>query len=198
MLFRSAIFMSPDIDEAYARVRGFEVSSGILERYEAHDSLTIAGFAQDVAAWLDAQDDPNLRLNFFVDEIGQYIGSSTPLMLNLQTIAENLNTYCKGRSFVFVTSQEALEGVIGHRTKRSGEDFSKIRDRFRTTLKLESQDVEEVVARRLLTKTDTASNELAKVWDDNRTRLKHLFEFRDNSRTHGSYQIGRASCRERV
>lgn len=160
----------------------------VLGRYEARDRLTIQGFAQDVAAWLNAQDDPKLRLNFFVDEIGQYIGSSTELMLNLQTIAENLNTYCKGRSFVFVTSQEALEGLIGHRSKRDSEDFSKIKDRFRTSLKLESQDVEEVVSRRLLTKTDGASNHLAGVWDAERTRLKHLFNFRDDSRSYTNYR----------
>ena len=29
------------------------------------------------------------RLNFFVDEVGQFIGSNTKLMLNLQTIAES-------------------------------------------------------------------------------------------------------------
>lgn len=184
----SAIFMSADIDEAYARVRGREVSADILDRYEARDRLTISDFAKEVARWLDAQDNPNMRLNFFVDEIGQYIGSSTELMLNLQTIAENLNTYCRGRSFVFVTSQEALEGLIGHRTTRTGEDFSKIKDRFRTSLKLESQDVEEVVSRRLLTKTDAASNLLAGVWDDERSRLKHLFEFRDDSRSYNNYR----------
>ena len=46
--------------------------------------------------WLDKQDDPNFRLNFFVDEAGQFIGSDTKLMLNLQTIAESLNTKCAG------------------------------------------------------------------------------------------------------
>jgi hypothetical protein len=30
------------------------------------------------------------RLNFFVDEVGQFISENTKLMLNLQTIAETL------------------------------------------------------------------------------------------------------------
>ena len=34
-------------------------------------------------------------------------------MVNLQTIAESLNTYCKGRAWIIVTAQEALDKVVG-------------------------------------------------------------------------------------
>ncbi|MEI2834974.1 MAG: hypothetical protein V9G25_09400 [Acidimicrobiia bacterium] len=61
----------------------------------------------------------------FVDEVGQFIGSNTKLMLNLQTIAESLNTKCKGNAWVFVTSQEDMDKVVGDRTKDQGNDFSK-------------------------------------------------------------------------
>ena len=98
--------------------------------------------------------DPNFRLNFFVDEVGQFIGSNTKLMLNLQTIAESLNTKCAGRAWVFVTSQEDMEKVIGDRTKQQGNDFSKIQARFKTRVKLTSADVEEVIRKRLLEKND--------------------------------------------
>ncbi len=74
----------------------------------------------------------DFRLNFFVDEVGQFIGSDTKLMLNLQTIAESLNTKCAGRAWVFVTSQEDMEKVIGDRTRQQGNDFSKIQARFKT------------------------------------------------------------------
>ncbi len=99
-------------------------------------SVSIEDFADEVKAWLDKQNDPSFRLNFFVDEVGQFIGSNTKLMLNLQTIAESLNTKCAGRSWVFVTSQEDMEKVIGDRTRQQGNDFSKIQARFKTRLKL--------------------------------------------------------------
>ena len=52
-------------------------------------------------------------MNFFVDEVGQFIGENTQLMLNLQTIAETLSTICDGQAWVFVTSQGDLDKVLG-------------------------------------------------------------------------------------
>jgi hypothetical protein len=75
-------------------------------------------------------------------------------MLNPQTIAESLNTKCGGRAWVFVTSQEDMEKVLGDRTRQQGNDFSKIQARFNTRLKLTSADVEEVIRKRLLEKND--------------------------------------------
>ena len=48
-----------------------------------------------------------------MDEIGQFIGQDTHLMLNLQTITENLGTVCGGRAWVVVTSQEDIDAVLG-------------------------------------------------------------------------------------
>ena len=39
----------------------------------------------------------DFRLNFFVDEVGQYIAENIKLMTNLQTIAESLATKSRGR-----------------------------------------------------------------------------------------------------
>ena len=63
-------------------------------------------------AWIDKQV-PNFRLNFFVDEVGQYIADNVKLMTNLQTIAESLNTKCKGQAWMIVTSQQDMEAIIG-------------------------------------------------------------------------------------
>ena len=53
------------------------------------------------------------RIVFLVDEVGQFIGTDTHLMLNLQTITEELGTVCKGRAWVVVTSQEDIDAVLG-------------------------------------------------------------------------------------
>ena len=138
-------------------------------------------------SWLDKQDDPNFRLNFFVDEVGQFIGSDTKLMLNLQTIAESLNTKCAGRSWVFVTSQEDMEKVIGDRTRQQGNDFSKIQARFKTRLKLTSADVEEVIRKRLLEKNDAGTAALRKIYADQHANFKTLFDFVDGAKTYRNY-----------
>ena len=81
---------------------------------------------------------PNHRIMFLVDEVGQFIGSDTHLMLNLQTITEQLGTICDGRAWVVVTSQEDLDSVLGDLTKAKQQDFSKIQGRFKTRLSLSS------------------------------------------------------------
>ena len=76
------------VDQAYARITGLDGSTDILKTYQDTYSVSIEDFADEVRVWLDKQP-AGYRLNFFVDEVGQFIGSNTHLMLNLQTIAES-------------------------------------------------------------------------------------------------------------
>ena len=104
-----------------------------------------------VKAYLDKQG-PDHRLIFLVDEVGQFIGSDTHLMLNLQTITEDLGTICQGRAWVVVTSQEDIDAVLGEMKTSIANDFSKIQGRFKTRLSLSSANVDEVIQERLLAK----------------------------------------------
>ncbi|WP_315773571.1 BREX system P-loop protein BrxC [Rhodococcoides kroppenstedtii] len=166
-----------NIDQAFAEINGSE-SLGIIRQYSANHSVSIEDFANEVSAWLDLQPD-GYRLNFFVDEVGQFIGTNTQLMLNLQTIAESLATKCNGRAWIFVTSQEDMEKIGGDRTKQQASDFSKIQARFKSRLKLTSQDVEEVIRKRLLSKTDGATTEVEAIYDAEQANFKTLFDFVD-------------------
>jgi hypothetical protein len=176
----------PSIDRAFAEVNG-GTADGIIKQYSASYSVSIEDFAGEVKVWLDKQADPTFRLNFFVDEVGQFIGSDTKLMLNLQTIAESLNTKCAGRSWVFVTSQEDMEKVIGDRTRQQGNDFSKIQARFKIRLKLTSADVEEVIRKRLLEKNEAGVSALGKIYADQHANFKTLFDFVDGAKTYRNY-----------
>jgi len=176
----------PSIDRAFAEVDG-GTADGIIKQYSASYSVSIEDFADEVKAWLDKQADPMFHLNFFVDEVGQFIGSDSKLMLNLQTIAESLNTKCGGRSWVFVTSQEDMEKVIGDRTRQQSNDFSKIQARFKTRLKLTSADVEEVIRKRLLEKNEAGLHELSRIYTDQHANFKTLFDFVDGAKTYRNY-----------
>ncbi|QMU74589.1 BREX system P-loop protein BrxC [Streptacidiphilus sp. PB12-B1b] len=176
----------PSIDRAFAEING-GTADGIIRQYSASHSVSIEDFADEVKAWLDKQGDPTFRLNFFVDEVGQFIGSDTKLMLNLQTIAESLNTKCGGRAWVFVTSQEDMEKVIGDRTRQQGNDFSKIQARFKTRLKLTSADVEEVIRKRLLEKNDAGVGALSVIYSEQHANFKTLFDFVDGAKTYRNY-----------
>ena len=114
--------------------------------------MSVEDFA-NVGQIFIAKQEKGYRLNFFVDEVGQFIADNTRLMLNLQTIAESLNTFCKGQAWIIVTAQEALEKVVGDISASQSNDFSKIQARFNIRLPLTSRNVEEVIQKRLLKKS---------------------------------------------
>lgn len=176
------------VNEAYAQVAGIDAMTApdILKTYQDTYSVSIEDFADEVKAWLDKQE-KDFRLNFYVDEVGQFIGNNTHLMLNLQTIAESLSTKCEGRAWIMVTSQEDMDRVIGDRTKQQGNDFSKIQARFKTRVKLTSADVEEVISKRLLGKNDTGTAALSTVYAAESANFKTLFDFVDGAKTYRNY-----------
>ncbi|MEH0557026.1 BREX system P-loop protein BrxC [Streptomyces sp. B21-101] len=177
-----------NVAKAYAMVTGQTegAPTNILTKYRNEYSVSIEDFAGEVKVWVDKQEE-GFRLNFFVDEVGQFIGSNTHLMLNLQTIAESLNTKCQGRAWVFVTSQEDMDKVVGDRTKQQGNDFSKIQARFRTRVKLTSADVEEVIRKRLLEKSEAGQSALVTVYAEQHANFKTLFDFVDGAKTYRNY-----------
>lgn len=136
--------------------------------------LSIEQLVKEIKEYIDSKG-KNFRLLFMIDEVGQYIGSDGSLMLNLQTIVEEIGSKCGGRVWVMVTSQEAIDSI----TKISGDDFSKIQGRFNTRLSLSSSSVDEVIKKRILAKTDSAANMLALNYSKNCAVLKNLFTFND-------------------
>lgn len=179
------ILVEPAVEKAYAEISGTTLARPLTAYRESY-TVSIESFAEEVAAWLDQQSDSRTRLGFFVDEIGQFIGQDTKLMLSLQTIAESLFTKCHGRAWVMVTSQEVMDSIIGDQTKQQRQDFSKIQARFAIQLKLDSKNVREVVSKRLLEKTPEGASTLGSVFDKNVDRFPSLFAFRDQ-RTYRNY-----------
>ncbi len=158
-----------------------------LDNAEQNFPLTIENFASWVKAYLDSKGKQH-RIVFLVDEIGQFIGQDTNLMLSLQTITENLGTVCAGRAWVVVTSQEDIDAVLGEVKASKANDFSKIQGRFKTRLSLSSANVDEVIQARLLEKTATVSDELATIYQQKADIIKSQLSFVNTRMTFNSYQ----------
>lgn len=139
---------------------------------EDTNELSIAQLVADIKEYVDGKG-KDFRLLFMVDEVGQYIGDDGDLMINLQSLVEEIGTRCRGKVWVMVTSQEAIDSVI-HIT---GDDFSKIQGRFNTRLSLSSSSVDEVIKKRVLAKTEEADQLLCMVYDKEHAVLKNLFTF---------------------
>lgn len=169
----SYIFFEDDIVECLVDVLGMSETAARnwFNGTETAD-ISIDQLVAEIKKYIDSKGKDN-RLIFMVDEIGQYIGSDSDLMLNLQSIVEEIGSKCGGRVWVMVTSQEAIDSV----TKIIGDDFSKIQGRFDTRLSLSSSSVDEVIKKRILEKNDAAKEMLKMNYEKNSGVLKNLFTF---------------------
>ncbi|PAF31703.1 BREX system P-loop protein BrxC [Paenibacillus sp. 7516] len=138
--------------------------------------ISIEKFSKDVKEYI-AQKGSNFHLIFLVDEIGQYIGDSRQLMLNLQTLAEDLGTHCQGKVWIMVTSQESIDSIV----KVKGDDFSRIQGRFDTRLSLSSISVDEVIKKRILDKKEHVADKLKLLHHEKSATLKNLMSFKDST-----------------
>ena len=158
-----------------------------IDGAEGSFALTVENFCKWVKDYLDSKG-PEQRLLFLVDEVGQFIGGDPRLMLNLQTITENLGTRCRGRAWVVVTSQEDIDAVLGEMKTSKANDFSKIQGRFTTRLSLSSANVDEVIQSRLLAKQEEVKDTLVSLFDKKGDVLKHQLTFSNVGMTMRPYQ----------
>lgn len=169
-------FIQDEIVETLAEI-GYmsEESSRIFcEKAAGEYPYQIESFANLVNKYIEKKGN-NHHVVFLIDEIGQYIGDDSKLMLNLQTVTENLGTFCGGKAWIIVTSQQDIDSI----TKTKGNDFSKIQGRFDTRLSLSSANVDEVIKKRILAKNKTGKQTLEILYENKATIIKNLIVFND-------------------
>jgi len=149
-----------------------EAARNWYNKAEENYTISVDKFAKRVKEYIELKG-RNHHVVFFVDEMGQYIGDNSGLMLNLQTVVEDLGTECGGKAWVVVTSQQDIDSV----TKVKGNDFSKIQGRFNTRINLSSANVDEVIKRRILQKKPVAIDTLKLLYDGKSSILKNLITF---------------------
>ena len=163
------------IIKALVAVRGMteESAKAFVEDQTRNFTNTTEDFAKIVSKYCQAN---KARVVFLMDEVGQFIGDNTQLMLNLQTCVEDLGKFCRGQAWVVVTSQQELKAMIDS-TKDKQQDFSKIQGRFNTRLLLSGANADEVIKKRILEKKDTAVTPLRALYEANSSKLSNLILF---------------------
>lgn len=137
--------------------------------------MSIAQLVSEIKEYIESKPD-NFRLLFMIDEVGQYVGTDTDMLLNLQSLAEKIGSECNGKVWVVATGQEAIDEII----KVRADEFSRIQARFKTRLSLSSSSVDEVIQKRILKKTPEAVSTLESVYGQNDSVLRNLFSFTDS------------------
>ena len=169
----SFAFFEDDVVETLKRVLGMseEAARNWFNGTETVET-SIAQLVSEIRDYVNTKSD-NYRLLFMIDEVGQYVGDNRDHLLNLQSLVEDIGNKCEGKVWVMCTGQEALDEII--RTRQ--DEFSRIKARFKTTLSLSSTSADEVIQKRILSKTPEAEKKLEEVYDVNASVLNNLLKF---------------------
>ena len=149
--------------------------------------IAIEDFAERVHQYIERT---GKRVVFLVDEIGQFISTDSKLMLNLQTMTEELGVRCHGKAWIIVTAQEDIDSMTVNMdvTAGSKNDFSKIQGRFKTRLSLTSVNADEVIRERILKKNEAGTMTLKALYDSEETVILNAVDFKDSGREMKKYK----------
>jgi hypothetical protein len=169
-------FEQDDIIEALVNCnyQSREALARLFETDGSNYHFSVEKFADKVKKYCESKGEDH-QVIFLIDEVGQYIGENSELMLNLQTVVEELGTKLAGKAWIVVTSQADIDTITKEKVK--GYDFSKIQGRFDTRLSLSSANVDEVIKKRILAKQQAYEETLASYYSDKKTILKNLLTF---------------------
>ncbi len=183
-------FFQEDIQKSLAHAMDISVPDAEKWFEESEDTFNVNAerFCEWVKNYLDNHPEPNKRILFLVDEIGQFIGKNTDRMLKLQTLAENLGTICKGRAWIVVTAQADMDATLGEFSSAESDTFSKIAARFNTRLSLSGANVDEVIEQRLLRKKPEAESDLKAIYAKEGDILKNQIIFDSTGPTLRSFE----------
>jgi len=169
----------------------FQSREAIVRMFESDGQnyhLSVEKFAKKLERYCKSKGNEH-QIIFLIDEIGAYIGNDNKLMLNLQTVVEELGTLLKGKAWVIVTSQADIETALKQITEKDKkQDFSKIQARFDTRLSLSSANVDEVIKKRILKKKEKPEEILAAFYAEKKIVLKNLISFSQGSAEMKNYK----------
>lgn len=169
-------FYEDDIVAALMKVLGMSEASA-RNWFDGTETteMSIAQLVLEIKEYIESKPD-NFRLLFMIDEVGQYVGKDTDMLLNLQSLIEKIGSECKGKVWIVATGQEAIDEII----KVRADEFSRIQARFKTRLSLSSSSVDEVIQKRILKKKPEALSTLEDIYNHNDSVLRNLFSFTDS------------------
>lgn len=140
---------------------------------KADRDFTIEELVAELKEYITTQPD-DYRLVFLMDEVSQYIGNNTDLLLNLQTIVEGFGEHLDNKVWVVCTAQQDLSNLVTETGKKS-DGFGKIMGRFETLISLDSQDAAYITQKRVLEKNTNGTKVLTQYYKDNKGAIENQF-----------------------
>lgn len=145
----------------------------LREAIKADRDFTIEELVAELKEYIQTQPE-DYRLVFLMDEVSQYIGTNTDLLLNLQTIVEGFGEHLNNKVWVVCTAQQDLSDLVTDTGKKS-DGFGKIMGRFETLISLDSQDAAYITQKRVLEKNTEGTRVLTQYYKENKGAIENQF-----------------------
>ena len=149
----------------------------LLVYSSAIEDFSASKFKIELEKYLNYQ--PDETLVFIFDEASEAISQNKFSLLDLEGISEALSGISK-KVWTIAIAQEKLDDVINNANVNRSQ-LTKVTDRFKTKIHLESTEVDVIIRSRLLQKTEAGHHQLVKYYTKNEglisdaTNLKSLF-----------------------
>ncbi len=178
-------FMLGDVLDTASAVAEIDVEStrAALQR-EA--SPTTDEFVDELERYLG--DKPqDYRLVFLVDEVSQYMQGEPNLLVDLQTIIEQIGDRLGDQMWIVCTAQQELEELVETAKEKQQADYSygKIISRFETYLPLESQQADLITKKRVLAKKPEGKEALRDFFEEQEEPIRNQFRLSSNDNFRG-------------
>lgn len=119
------------------------------------------------------------RLLFLVDEVSQYVGGNKDILLNFQSIVEQVSDKLDNKVWIACTAQQSLDEVVSTTDDANHQDeFGKILGRFDTRISLESNDAAYITQKRVLDKNATGTKSLGEIYSKSKDAIENQFKLR--------------------
>ena len=140
-------------------------------------SVTTEEFVDELERYLAEKPD-DYRLVYLVDEVSQYMQGESNLLVDLQTIVEEIGDRIGDKMWVVCTAQQELKELVETAKEKQQADYSygKIISRFETYLPLESQQADLITKKRVLSKNPEGSDALRTFFSDHETAVRNQFQ----------------------
>ncbi len=153
--FKPAMLAMGYSEEQYSELR--KMAEATRKEYDA------SRLQQDLSRYLSQA--PDTRIVFFIDEVSEAISQKKIRLDDLEGVAEALASL-KRNVWTIAIAQQRLDDVIKSENIQLN-SLTKVRDRFRTKIAIEADEVDTIIRHRLLAKSEDKKAILRDYFADN-------------------------------
>lgn len=167
-------FLADVLKEAQNQIPNLDLES-LRNSISKDGDKNIDFFIEELNDYISTKE-KHYRLIFFMDEVSKYIGQNQNLLLNLQTIVEQVGEKCDNKVWLVCTAQQSLKEMMDT-AGASADSFGQILGRFETRISLQGTDTPMIVKKRLLEKNANGYGVLDEFFGANKQAIENQYHF---------------------